>query len=90
MTEGFHLDEPVWRPPTRFEDRSESLRAAAGYFKAGEANLELAEAHAWGDTVLLVMIERQHGKVGCLPDQDWCSAVPEQWCPHVCRLAIRT
>jgi ketosteroid isomerase-like protein len=33
--------------------------------------LELADAHVWGDTVVLVMIERQHGEVGGLPDQDW-------------------
>jgi ketosteroid isomerase-like protein len=39
----------------------------------GEALLvfELVQAHAWGDTVVLVMIERQHGRVGGLPDQDW-------------------
>jgi ketosteroid isomerase-like protein len=47
------------------------LRAAAGYFKAGEAKLEVAETHVWDDTVVLVMIERQHGEVGGLPDQDW-------------------
>jgi ketosteroid isomerase-like protein len=29
------------------------------------------EAHASGDIVVLVMIERQHGEVGGLPDQDW-------------------
>jgi hypothetical protein len=26
-----------------------SVRAAASYFKAGEATLELVEAHTWGD-----------------------------------------
>jgi ketosteroid isomerase-like protein len=45
--------------------------AAADYFKGGEAKLEVAEAHAWDDTLVLVMIERQHGEVGGLPDQDW-------------------
>jgi ketosteroid isomerase-like protein len=68
---GFTLMNPFGGAPTRYEDRSESLRAAAGYFKGGEAKLELADAHVWGDTVVLVMIERQHGQVGGLPDQDW-------------------
>jgi ketosteroid isomerase-like protein len=26
--------------------------------------------HAWGDTVVLIMIERQHGRVGGQPDQN--------------------
>jgi ketosteroid isomerase-like protein len=68
---GYTLMSPFGGPPARYDDRSESLREAAGYFKAGEATLELAEAHVWGDTVVLVMIERQHGEVGGLPDQDW-------------------
>jgi ketosteroid isomerase-like protein len=68
---GFTLMNPFGGPPARYEDRTASLRAAASYFKAGEARLELAETHVWGDTVVLVMIERQHGEVGGLPDQDW-------------------
>jgi ketosteroid isomerase-like protein len=68
---GYTLMQPGGGAPTRYEDRSGSLRAAAGYFRAGEAKLELFEAHTWGDTVVLVMIERQHGEVGGLPDQDW-------------------
>lgn len=58
---GFTLMNPFGGAPKRYEDRTESLRAAADDFRAGEANLELAEAHVWGDTVVLVMIERQHG-----------------------------
>jgi ketosteroid isomerase-like protein len=68
---GFTLMNPFGGPPNRYEDRTESLRAAASYFKAGEAKLELSETHVWDDTVVLVMIERQHGEVGGLPDQDW-------------------
>ena len=68
---GFTLMNPLGGPPKRYEDRTESLRAAAGYFKAGEASLELADTHVWGDTVVLMMIERQHGEVGGLPDQEW-------------------
>jgi ketosteroid isomerase-like protein len=69
--EGFTLMNPFGGAPQSYADRTESLRAAADYFQGGEAKIELAEAHAWGDTLVLVMIERQHGKVGGLPDQDW-------------------
>ena len=74
---GFTLMNPFGGAPARYEDRSESLRAAASYFKDGDAKLELAEAHVWGDTVVLVMIERQHGEVGGLPDQDWSLRVTQ-------------
>jgi ketosteroid isomerase-like protein len=68
---GFTLMHPLGGPPARYDERAESLRAAASYFRGGEATLELLETHAWGDTVVLVMIERQHGQVGGLPDQNW-------------------
>jgi ketosteroid isomerase-like protein len=68
---GFTLMNPFGGDPARYEDRAPSLREAAQYFKADEAKIELVEAHAWGDTLVLVMIERQHGEVGGLPDQDW-------------------
>jgi hypothetical protein len=68
---GFTLMNPFGGLPARYEDRSESLRAAADYFEDGEAKLEVTESHAWDDTVVLVMIERQHARVGGLPDQDW-------------------
>ena len=68
---GYTLMNPLGGPPQRYEDRTESLREAAAYFQNGEAKLELADAHVWGDTVVLLMIEWQHGEVGGLPDQDW-------------------
>jgi ketosteroid isomerase-like protein len=68
---GYTLMNPLGGPPQRYADRTESLREAAAYFQNGEAKLELADAHVWGDTVVLLMIERQHGEVGGLPDQDW-------------------
>jgi ketosteroid isomerase-like protein len=74
---GYTLMNPFGRAPTRYEDRAESIRAAADYFKAGEAKLEVEHVHAWGDTVVLVMIERQHGQVGGLPDQDWSLRVTQ-------------
>jgi len=69
---GFTLMTPLGGPPARYEDRTEQVRASADYFKNGESRLESVEAHAWGDTVVLAMIERQHGEVGGRPDQD-CS-----------------
>jgi ketosteroid isomerase-like protein len=84
---GFTLMKPFGGPPARYEERAESVREAAGYFAGGEAELELVETHAWGDTVVLVMIERQHGEVGGMPDQDWSLRVTQvyrregpDWC----------
>jgi ketosteroid isomerase-like protein len=74
---GFTLMNPFGGDPAQYEDRTESLKAAADYFEAGEAKLELAQAHVWDDTVVLVMIERQHGEVGGLPDQDWSLRVTQ-------------
>ena len=74
---GYTLLQPFGGPPTRYEDRAESVKASADYFKGGEAKLESVETHAWGDTVVLVMIERQHGQVGGLPDQDWSLRVTQ-------------
>jgi len=68
---GFTLLAPTGGPPSRHEHRAEAVRASAGWFQHGEARLENVETHAWGDTLVLVMIERQHGEVGGLPDQDW-------------------
>ena len=68
---GFTLMNPFGGTPNAYDDRSESLREAADYFKGGEAKLEAVETHAWGDTIVIAMVERQHGRVGGLPDQDW-------------------
>jgi ketosteroid isomerase-like protein len=74
---GYTLMQPFGGPPTRYENRAESVRASADYFKGGDAKLESVETHVWGDTVVLVLIERQHGQVGGLPDQDWSLRVTQ-------------
>ena len=74
---GFTLMNPFGGPPDQYEDRSESIRAAADFFQGGEAKVELVETHSWGDTLVLVMIERQHARVGGLPDQDWSLRVTQ-------------
>jgi ketosteroid isomerase-like protein len=75
--EGYTLMPPNGGAPVRYDERAESVRASAGFFKSGEASLEHVETHAWGDTVVLVMIERQHGEVGEFPDQDWSLRVTQ-------------
>ena len=74
---GFSLMNPFGGEATRYEDRRESLLAAASFFKSGEAMVELVRAEASGDLLVLVMIERQHGEVGGLPDQDWSLRVTQ-------------
>ena len=54
-----------------FDSSEEALASTARFFRDGEANLELVQTYASGDLVVLVAIERQHGEVGELPDQDW-------------------
>ena len=50
---GYTLMHPGGGGPTRFDDRTESLRSLAGYFKSGDATLEEVETHAWDDTIVL-------------------------------------
>jgi ketosteroid isomerase-like protein len=67
---GFTLLQPTGGPAGRHEDRAGELRGWESTFAGGEATLEHVTTHAWGDTVVLVMIERQHGRIGDQPDQD--------------------
>jgi hypothetical protein len=69
--EDYTLMDPFGGEPTRgFDASSESLEALERFFQGGEAELELVESYTSGDLVVLVVIERQHGQVGGLPDQD--------------------
>jgi ketosteroid isomerase-like protein len=67
---GFTLVAPTGGPATQHADRHSEFRGWTSIFADGEAQLEVAATHAWGDTVVLVMVERQHGRAGDLPDQD--------------------
>lgn len=70
--EDYTLLPPYGGEPRRgFDSSEEALEATARTFRSGEANLELVQTHASGELVVLVAIERQHGEVGGLPDQDW-------------------
>ncbi len=65
------LMSPFGGEPQRGVDTSpESLEALERYFRNGEAELDVVQTYASGDMAVLVAIERQHGEVGGLPDQD--------------------
>ena len=44
---GYSLANPFGGAPQTYEDRAESIRAAADFFEGGEATIELIETHAW-------------------------------------------
>ena len=54
-----------------FDDSAEALDALGRFFCGGEAKVEVVETYASGDLLVLVVVERQHGTVGDLPEQDW-------------------
>ena len=44
---GFTLMSPIGGPASRYDDRSEVVRASASLFNGGECQLESLEVHAW-------------------------------------------
>jgi len=68
----YTLMAPFGGEPRRgFDDSDEALAALSDYFRSGEAQLDVVATYASGDLAVLVAVERQHGVVGGLPDQDW-------------------
>jgi ketosteroid isomerase-like protein len=68
----FTLMSPFGGEPERgFDTSPERIEGLERFFQGGEAELEVVQTYASGDLVVLVVMERQHGKVGGLPDQDW-------------------
>jgi ketosteroid isomerase-like protein len=69
--EDYTLMDPFGGEPTRgFDPSSEDVEALERFFEGGEAELEVVESYTSGDLAVLVVIERQHGRVGGLPEQD--------------------
>ena len=67
----FTLMAPAGGEPRRgFDDSDENFDALAGYFRRGEAELEVFQTYASGNLAVLVAIERQHGVIGDVPEQD--------------------
>ena len=54
-----------------FDASPARLEATERFFGGGEAELDVVQTYTSDDMVVLVAIERQHGEVGGLPDQDW-------------------
>ena len=72
ISDDFTLMQPFGGEASRGFDMSpERLARLARYFANGEAKLELVQSYVSNDLVVLAAIERQHGEVGGLPDQDW-------------------
>ena len=72
IADDFTLMQPFGGEASRGFDMSpERLARLASYFRNGDAKVELIQSYASGDLVVLAVIEREHGEVGGLPDQDW-------------------
>ena len=67
----YTLMPPYGGEPRRGFDAKEALEITPKMFRGGEADFELVESYTSGDMAVLVAIERQHGEVGGMPDQDW-------------------
>src|SRR5262245_43577645 len=58
-------------PRHGFDASEDAVERQSRFFAGGEAQVDVVQSHVSGEFVVLVLIERQHGKVGGLPDQDW-------------------
>jgi ketosteroid isomerase-like protein len=71
-----HGDDYTLMPPfggeTRrgFDYTEEAVARTRSFFASGEARLDVEQTYVSGDLAVLVAVERQHGEVGGLPDQD--------------------
>jgi ketosteroid isomerase-like protein len=71
-----HGDDYSLMPPTGGATRhgfgltEEDIARGSTFFASGEARLDVEQSYVSGDLVVLVAVERQHGVVGGLPDQD--------------------
>lgn len=67
----YTLMSPFGGEPERGFDTSPArLEALERFFRSGEAEVDVIETYASGDLVVMVAIERQHGEIADLPDQD--------------------
>lgn len=69
----FTLMPPTGGPTRHGPDSSPaSVEALEEFFAgSGDGDLELEQSHASGNLVVLVGVERQHGTVAGMPEQDW-------------------
>ena len=70
--EDYTLIPPFGGAPRHGFDASEdAVEQLSQFFSGGEAQVDVVQSYVSGEFVVLVLIERQHGTVGGLPDQDW-------------------
>jgi len=78
LGDDFTLMQPFGGPPSHgFDDSPQHLAELSARFRNGDASLELVQAVATDDLVLLAYIERQDGEVFGLPRQDWSLRVTQ-------------
>jgi ketosteroid isomerase-like protein len=53
-----------------FDESDEYRESLERVFQGGEAELDVVQTYASGDLAVLVAVERQHGVIDGLPDQD--------------------
>jgi ketosteroid isomerase-like protein len=71
-TDDFTLMAPEGGPVHgSFEVTDDVIAEMEGFFKGGDATLEVVRTYASGDLGVVVGIERQHGDIGDHPAQDW-------------------
>jgi ketosteroid isomerase-like protein len=72
-----HPDDYTLMPPYGGETwhgftlTEEGAAETSRFFASGEASLDVEASYVSGVRAVLVAVERQHGVVGGLPDQDW-------------------
>ena len=72
-----HSDDYTLMPPfggdtvRGFDESDQNVEALERYFTGGEASVDIVQSYTSGNLAVLVLIERQHGRVGGLPDQEW-------------------
>jgi ketosteroid isomerase-like protein len=67
----YTLMDPFGGEPTHgFVASHERIQGMERFFQGGEAETDVVASYTSGNLVVLVVIERQHGQVGGLPDQD--------------------
>ncbi|NKL32548.1 DUF4440 domain-containing protein [Rhizobium leguminosarum bv. viciae] len=83
LDDDFTLMQPFGGPASHgFDDGPEHLAELARYFRNGGGTLEVEKSYVCRDLIVLVMIERQHGEVGGLPDQNWSLRVTQVYRRH--------
>jgi ketosteroid isomerase-like protein len=76
----FTLMQPFGGPASRGFDKSpQHLAELSRYFRNGVCAIELVQAYASEELIVLAMVERQRAEVGGLPAQDWSLRVTEVW-----------